>query len=169
MKLWLMSDLHIGHNNILKYREGFSSVEEHHNTIYENLATSVGKRDTVYLLGDVAFTKEWLKKIKDIRCGRKVLICGNHDQMHGIKMRDLVEVYDEVFSLASHRNVWLSHCPMHSDEIRNRFGCFHGHTHQHKINDPRYINLCVEHTDYKPRLWSDAFDELMSKTKEVSV
>lgn len=164
-KLWLWSDLHLGHNNITKYREGFSSSEDHHNTIYDRLATTVGKRDTLYLLGDIAFTKEWLNKIKDIKCIRKVLVVGNHDLERGIKMRNLVEVYDEVYSLVSHRNVWLSHYPIHQDEIRNRKGVFYGHTHGHLINDPRYVNLCVEHNP-KPQLWADVYDKLMSQIGE---
>ena len=106
-KLFLAADLHLGHNNIIKYRTDFASAEDHHNTIYENLASAIGKRDTLWLLGDVAFTKEWLNKIKDIRCIRKVLIVGNHDCERGIHMKDLVDVYDGVFSLISHKNWWV--------------------------------------------------------------
>lgn len=168
-KSWLISDTHLGHKNITKYRTQFSTAEEHHNTVYENLATAVGKRDTLWMLGDIAFTKEWLKKIDDIHCTRKVLIVGNHDNERGINMRDLVEVYDEVFSLVSHRNLWLTHCPIHESEIRNRQGVIHGHTHQALVEDCRYLNVCVEHTEYKPIVWSDAYEKLMEQMRSGNV
>lgn len=149
-RLMLMSDLHLGHKNICKYRPNFSSEEEHSNTIYENLATNIGKRDTLWLLGDVAFTFEWLEKIKQIKCKRKVLIVGNHDLERGITMKHLVDVYDDVFAVLSHRNYWFQHTPMHPQEMRSRLGNIHGHLHGSIIDDPRYFNVCVEHTNWKP-------------------
>lgn len=174
-KLWLSSDLHLGHRNICKYRQNFSSAEEHHNTIFENLATSVGKRDTLYLLGDIAFDKFWLQKVAELKVQHKVLICGNHDLENGIKMRDLVPIYDNIEVLWSKRNYWFSHCPIHPQEIRNRLGNIHGHLHGNMVwedeveiempgggstyyspIDTRYINVCVEHTDWKPITFAEA-------------
>lgn len=165
-RLMLMSDLHLGHKNICKYRTQFSSEDEHHNTIFENLATNINKRDTLYLLGDVAFTPYWLNKIASIKCYHKVLICGNHDTERGIKMEDLVDVYDNVYSLISKRNYWLSHCPIHPQEIRGKLGNIHGHTHNRKImngageESSKYINACVEHTDYKPIEFNELVGEI---------
>jgi len=160
MSLLISSDLHLGHRNICKYRTNFSSPEEHHNIIFDNLASNVNKRDSLILLGDIAFSKEWLQKIKSIRCTKKLLICGNHDLEHGIKMRDLVDVYDDVKALYSLKGVWLSHCPIHEQELRGRSHNIHGHLHDKLVMlrgfdlihyyDKRYINVCVEHTDYKP-------------------
>lgn len=158
-RLMIMSDLHLGHSNICKYREGFSSAQEHHETLFENLATNVGKRDTLYLLGDIAFTLEWLERIKTIKARHKLLVVGNHDTERGITMRHLVDVYDSVVSLFSKRNYWFSHAPIHSDEIRRRFGNIHGHCHGHKIDDKRYINACVEHTNYKPITFEELVNE----------
>ena len=149
-KVWFMSDLHLGHKAICKYRPSFSSEEEHSNTLFENLATTVGKRDVIYLLGDVAFTKEWLDKISKVVCSSKVLICGNHDTERQITMNEIVKAYNHVYSLRSYKGFWLSHCPIHPDEMRNRKGNIHGHTHNHCINDSRYVNVCVEHTAWKP-------------------
>lgn len=154
-----MSDLHLGHRNICKYRTEFSTEQEHSETLFENLATATKKRDVLYLMGDVAFSKEWLERIKGIRCNNKVLIVGNHDLEFGITMRDLVDTYDKVFSLLSYRNYWWSHCPIHPDELRKRKGNIHGHTHGHVLDDSRYINACVEHTNYKPI----TFEELICR------
>ena len=157
-KLYLCADLHMGHNNITKYRQGFSSAEEHHNIIFDNVASTVGKRDTLWLLGDIAFTKEWLFKVNEIRCHRKVLILGNHDQSRGISIKDISQVYDDVFALVSHRNYWFSHAPIHESEIRNRKACIHGHIHNELINDTRYVNVSIEHTDYKPITFQEAIE-----------
>ena len=165
-KLLITSDLHLGHRNICKYRTQFSSADEHHNFIFENLATNVGKRDTLYILGDCAFDKFWLEKVKGIKCQHKKLICGNHDTEHHT-MKELCDVFDSVESLLSKRNMWFSHCPIHPQEMRGRLLNIHGHLHNHKvgsfeergymgmyedvfIENKRYFNACVEHTNYKP-------------------
>lgn len=169
-RLLFTSDLHLGHRNICKYRTQFSSPEEHDNTLYENLATSVHKRDTLYLLGDIAFTFEWLEKIKQINCRHKLLVCGNHDTERGIKMKHLVDVYDDVVALTSKRNYWISHCPIHPQEMRGRLGNITGHLHSKKVmvdylvpdpyvEDWNYLNACVEHTDYKPITFEQLIEE----------
>ena len=167
-RLMLTSDLHLGHKNICKYREGFTSEEHHNETLYENLAANVNKRDTLYLLGDIAFTHVWLEKIGKIRCQRKVLVTGNHDIERGINMRDLVKVYDDVKPFFSHRNYWFSHCPIHPMEVRFRLGNIHGHTHTKNVTiedngkeviDTRYFNVSVDVTNLKPI----SFDDLINR------
>lgn len=163
-RLMISSDLHLGHKNIIKYREQFSTAEEHHETIFENLATTINKRDTLFLLGDIAFTLEWHQRIAEINCRHKVLLLGNHDTDRSVKIHQFAGFYDKVHGLLSHRNYWFSHCPMHPQELRNRLGNIHGHLHGNNVwidgeapkedgfseLDTRYFNACVEHTDWKP-------------------
>jgi len=155
-RLLLVGDLHLGHNNIHRYRTYFKSAEEHHEVLFDNLATMVRKRDTIYFMGDVAFTQEWLDKIKGLRCLHKLLILGNHDTDKKLQVKDYVPVYDKIVSLMSKRNYWFSHCPIHPDEMRRKIGNIHGHTHDYVVQDPRYINVCPEHTDWKPITFEDA-------------
>lgn len=155
-RLMITSDLHLGHRNICKYRKIFTSPEEHDEVVFDNLATSINKHDTLYLLGDIAFSKEWLNKIKSIKCRYKLLICGNHDTERGITMKDLVDTYDNVMALLSKRNYWFSHCPIHPQEIRGKLGVVHGHLHNQLVEgDDRYYNACLEHTNYKPISFED--------------
>lgn len=166
-RLMISSDLHLGHKNICKYRKDFSSSEEHHEIIFDNLASNIHKRDTLYLLGDVAFDKYWLDKVSKIQCQHKKLICGNHDRDHHT-MKELCEAFDSVECLLSKRNIWWSHCPIHPQEMRGRDFNIHGHLH-HKIaevgirgeyvRDKRYINVCVEHTNYKPISFENLMEE----------
>ncbi len=161
--LWLSSDLHLGHKNVLKFRPEFKTLEEHDQTILENLKMSVNKRDSLYLLGDVAFTEEMLMEIDEIKCVKKTLILGNHDTDQGIPFDVLVHVFNSIHALHSRRNVWFTHCPIHHQFLRGKKLVIHGHTHREIVQnpenhfgytkmvaDPRYINVCVEQTDYKP-------------------
>lgn len=168
-RLMLAADLHLGHKNITKYRTQFSSAEEHHETILDNIKSSVNKADSLWLLGDIAFDKHWLSRVSEIKCRRKVLILGNHDTDRSIKIRDLVEVYDEVHSLVSHRNIWFSHCPIHPQELRNRDFNIHGHLHGDIVKlydsnymDKHYINVSIEHTGFK----AVSFEEVINNHKE---
>lgn len=153
-RLMITSDLHLGHKNIHKFRDA-KTAEEHHEFVFERLATSINKRDSVIFLGDIAFDKYWLDAIKSINCAKKLLVCGNHDTENGIKMRDLVNVYDDVVSMYSRRNYWFTHCPIHPSQMRGRIANIHGHLHSKVIGDDRYINACVEHTDYYPVPFSE--------------
>lgn len=166
----ITSDLHLGHKNIHKFRT-CSSAEAHHEAIYEKLRMSINKRDSIIFLGDIAFDKYWLGKIAEIKCAKKLLVCGNHDTENGIKMRDLLTAYDDVVSLFSRRNYWFSHCPIHPSQMRGKIGNIHGHLHGKevmidkfpyklvKVKDERYINACVEHTDWKPISFADLIGE----------
>lgn len=160
----ITSDLHLGHNNIHKFRDGFCSAEHHHDVMFENLAMNIKKRDSLILLGDIAFDKYWLNEIKKIKCVKKTLILGNHDTENGIKFSDFAGVYDEVHSLYARRNVWFSHCPIHSHQFRGKILNIHGHLHGKLVRtelfdkDDRYLNACVEHTKYMPISFADLIE-----------
>lgn len=146
--VYFLSDLHLGHKNICIFRPRFTSVEEHNALIKENYHKRVTKRDTVYFLGDVAFDAESLADIKTWAGAKKILIAGNHDLDH-FSMKDLVEAFDEVYSLKKYKNMWLTHAPIHPDELRGKV-CLHGHTHYHNIDDSRYVNVSLENINFTP-------------------
>lgn len=162
-RVWFTSDLHLGHKGVSRFRKEFSSDEEHNEILYDNLATSVGKRDTLFLLGDIAFSREWLYKIDKIACQKKTLVLGNHDMQRGydVSIYDLIDVYDNIQSLMNYKGCWLSHCPMHPEEIRNRKLNIHGHTHYYNVDygSTRYYNVCPEHHNWKPVLFSQIKEE----------
>ena len=155
---YIISDLHIGHKNIHKHRSHHqATAEEHWEEALEGLR-SVPKRATLFLLGDIAFTKEHLSLVKDIPCKNKILICGNHDTESGITMRDLTDTYEKVYSLSKYKGFWQQHAPVHPSELRG-LRQLHGHTHYYLMLDEegevdtRYINTCVEYTGYRPLNW----------------
>lgn len=164
-RIMLCGDSHLGHKNIHKYRTDFASAEEHHEIIYDNICTSVNKRDTLIMMGDTAFTHEWLHKVEKIPAKKKILIVGNHCTENGINMRHLSAVYDEVHGALSYRDYWLTHIPIHPQEMRYRKGNIHGHLHGNNIwsieqagyseLDTRYISTCLEHHNWKPVSWQE--------------
>lgn len=155
-RTYLSSDWHLGHKNALRWRPQFKDMDEHDNLIIDNHKRILTKRDILIVCGDVAFTKESLARVKEIHCAKKVLILGNHctEGRGGITLEDLMSVFDEIHSMkkGAYQKVgfWLTHCPMHPSELRGKPFNIHGHTHSVVIDDPRYINVCLEQTNYEP-------------------
>ena len=58
-RIWVTSDLHIGHNKEFVYKErGFQSIEEHDRALISNWNELVSPDDLVYVLGDVMLKKD---------------------------------------------------------------------------------------------------------------
>lgn len=52
---YFISDLHIGHTNVLSFdNRPFKSIEEHDEALIKNWNSVVGMDDDVYLLGDIS-------------------------------------------------------------------------------------------------------------------
>lgn len=147
---WFSSDLHLGHKNIHTFRTSFSSAEEHHEIVLDNLLTRVTKRDKLTILGDVCFTEEWIKRLADTKLNIQIIL-GNHDTDRKVNLNQWAKYFDlsRFHSLAKYKEFWLSHAPLHPDELRGKYN-LHGHMHFATINDPRYLSLCLEQHDYKP-------------------
>lgn len=147
--VYFISDLHLGHVGVERFRENYTNNIHMRNDLHAKWHSVVRKRDTVYILGDSCFTLEALEDIKTWT-GKKVLVCGNHDLDREVNtMSTLSNYYDKVYSLLKYKEFWLSHCPIHPDELRGKHN-IHGYTHKHVIQDSRYINVCVEQLDGVP-------------------
>ena len=82
MKFYI-SDLHIGHKNILKFdNRPFTSLEEMEKTIINNWNGVVKKNDEIYILGDMFWHNENAVEVLKQLNGRKYLITGNHDRVN---------------------------------------------------------------------------------------
>jgi len=139
--VWFCSDLHLGHKRIGEFRAPLVNSEfENRTRILQDWNNNVTKRDTVYVLGDVCFDVELFDSLN--LPGRKILIRGNHDRFQTSKY---LQVFDEVEGLLKYKEFWLSHAPIHPDELRNKIN-LHGHVHYETVSDSRYFNCCVENT-----------------------
>lgn len=164
--VWFTSDLHFGHKNIHKFRLEVSSEEENRQRIKDDWNRLVTKRDDVYVLGDAAFTTETIEDFKGLP-GRKFLVRGNHDDLD---TQIYLKYFSAVYGLKKYKEFWLSHAPIHPDELRGKIN-LHGHVHyasiQREVNtpydeprqwtdDPYYFNMCVEN------LWKAGYKSLIS-------
>lgn len=81
--IYLTSDQHYFHNNIIKYcNRPFLTVEEMNEGLISNYNSIVNPEDTCYFLGDFTFSFEKAKLILPRLNGKKILIAGNHDFCH---------------------------------------------------------------------------------------
>jgi calcineurin-like phosphoesterase family protein len=159
--VYITSDWHLGHKNINKFRTEFVSEEQHSELILANYISMISPRDVVWFLGDIVFDYKYLQRVKDLP-GIKKLVLGNHDTDAKIDVANLCLVFDDIYGLVSYKKAWLSHAPIHQDELRGRYN-IHGHCHFHKIDDRRYINACLEHTGYAPK----RYDYMISEVERV--
>lgn len=153
---YFIGDLHLRHRNICKYRD-FETADDHDNLIMENLRKCYGKRNQLWLLGDCFFSykmKDFFKEICD-NVGVVNVTLGNHCTQNSERLKLLREVMIEhenvnFHGIISKYGFWLSHAPVHPDELRGRKMNVHGHVHSSTIPDDRYLNLSAENIDFKP-------------------
>lgn len=141
MSTYFISDLHLGHKNILSFspnRYG-TNVDEHDLYQISQITSTITKRDLLFILGDVAFSLEKLELLKHIR-GSIVLVRGNHDTF---ELSEYSKYFNDVLGLVRYKEFWLSHSPIHPEELRGKHN-IHGHVHMQSIPDDRYINVCCD-------------------------
>lgn len=153
------SDLHFSHERIIEFGRPFENIQKHNEFIIRAWNSRVGIFDKVLLLGDVAFNSG-LAHVSRLN-GEITLILGNHDNKRiGVynNLFEDVKAYHELKGL----KVLFSHIPVHESQLDRWNYNVHGHTHFEKIKDERYINICLEHTNYAPL----SHEELLLKLKK---
>lgn len=179
MTIWFASDHHFGHANMLKFtddrgnpaRAGFADVDHMDETMIANHNRVVAPTDTAYFLGDVGFGKAALNRVLPRLQGRKRLILGNHDYGDRQMMRFYLEHFQKVLSWRHFTEngcaMVCTHYPLHPSSFLGRYEghCInvHGHIHNRVIDDPRYVNICVEQIGYTPV----SYDWLMAKARKL--
>ena len=149
-KNYLIADTHFGHNGISeKFRTEFRDDESHNSTIHQNIMSVAGKRNHLWLLGDICFKEEYFRNLWEYSLYYdSVHVClGNHDHkrlpefcvQHGIHVHGIVKEWGH----------WLSHAPIHPQELY-RGKSIHGHVHSNTVEDDRYFNVSCENIGYRP-------------------
>lgn len=155
--IFVISDLHLCHENIAKHR-CFNSSSEHDEFIIANWNSVVNKGDTVYILGDITMEKSFHYHMLDRLKGYKKVILGNHDQPQHVP--ELLKYVNSVAGCYELKGCILTHMPIHESEIQYYTYNIHGHIHEKNIltpdNDlhPKYVNVCCEQINYTPKLLS---------------
>lgn len=100
--IWFTSDLHFGDERLNLYARDlfFKDNDDFERAVIRNWGLNVSNKDTVYVLGDVAFTPSSCLKIKELP-GKKILIRGNYDRddmtAHPGVTQYLPEIFDEIY------------------------------------------------------------------------
>lgn len=165
-KIYLISDCHFNHSNIIKYGRPFSSIEEMNETIVSNWNDTVGEEDIVYVLGDFFMGKsDGIEPILSRLRGHIKLIRGNHDTDARLKKyQELGVEYLGTNSFITYKGkiFILNHFPLVDkafyDAIINRdrtdiVFCY-GHVHEKPIhweeNPYALFHVGVDTNDFTP-------------------
>jgi calcineurin-like phosphoesterase family protein len=170
--IFLVSDTHFGHMGVCKFTRSdgvtklrpWDDPDEMNEDMVEKWNAVVKPTDKVYHLGDVVMKVKYLDIMYRLN-GDKVLIRGNHDIFD---MKDYAKHFRDIRGCHVVDGLIMTHIPLHLDSM-GRFGTnIHGHTHANRVMkargvdartgdilysdeiDPRYISVCVEHTDFAP-------------------
>lgn len=153
MTLYVTSDTHFGHSNIIRYcNRPFRDVDEMDRVIARGWNNTVGHHDEIIHCGDFCWRSDRIGRFIRNLNGRKTFIRGNHDKymkhtkdffcMAGV---GLMFIHTPENPMAKQ---WLEASPEH--------WVVHGHHHNNKKEYPfinpftRTVNVSVELTDYKP-------------------
>ena len=154
-KVWVWSDLHFYHKNIIEFSERpYNDVHQMNAHLVANFNDYVGPNDVSIWVGDVGFANETKINTLVNQCnGYKILIIGNHD-FHRRK-RPLKLNFDEIHLLYAHEtpevDLLFTHYPM--DNIPYPWVNIHGHLHAFPNPDtghPLHYNVCCELHNYRP-------------------
>ena len=158
MNIWLISDTHFGHENIIKFcNRPYTTVREMDEDLIEKWNSVVKQGDLVYHLGDVYLkaSKGYIESILRRLNGNKRLILGNHDNGKDQILQRFFQSIDVSIALRDFK-LHLTHYPIHSESIKPGYKNIHGHIHEKHvmlnkfIRDGNYRNISVEQIGYTP-------------------
>lgn len=173
MAIYLTSDWHHAHKNIIKYNNRpYSDLDEMHWNLIKNHNSRVTPQDTTYFLGDFSFAT----KFEDIENfihqlnGKKILVFGNHDKPHRkdyIKsnlFETCTDYVEENFVLDGKKVlVVMSHFPFLSwNKGHHGSLMLHGHCHSDNkmnINTRRY-DVGADGNNYFPISMEEIWDKV---------
>jgi calcineurin-like phosphoesterase family protein len=157
----LISDLHLGHTNILGFtnpdssllRPGFANIDEHDTFVIDYINKIVKPEDRLIIVGDAVMNKRNMFMMHRIN-GKKTLVMGNHDPTDP---EYLTPYFEKISGALQLDQFIVTHIPVHPNQLEYRFkGNIHGHLHGHPVlekfgkADTRYFNVSVESLKYIP-------------------
>ena len=157
MNLWIISDTHFGHEkmySMFTLADGsparpFKNAAEADEIMVERWNKLVKPSDHVYHLGDVAIDRKYLTILGRLN-GHKRLVRGNHDIF---RTKFYLPYFEEIYGVRVLDRMIFSHIPLAIECLespKRQWVNIHGHLHTGKLSNGRYVNVCVEHTDYAP-------------------
>lgn len=155
-KVWLISDTHFDHTNIIRYcNRPFKTTGEMNNIILRNWHKAIRPGDIVYFLGDMAFGRgsRWPQWWVTQLSGKIIWVKGSHDR--GIRTTSILPNVEKVVPAEQISCNGVEFMLVH-DMFNARVNGWHGwlvHGHCHNTRpfiDGKKINVSVEAIGYKP-------------------
>lgn len=186
-KVFFTSDLHFGHQNILKFcNRPWKTVEEMDKALIENWNSVVGKDDIVFDLGDFAFAPNWRwKEILSQLNGKHYLILGNHDitRWPGDSIMGMFEgVFQQLILKIDGRFVYLNHYPYlcfggawrgPKAAVYQLFGHVHSGPNCSGLDSDRLVHLFpyqydvgVDNNNYTPISWKEVEEKITNQVEK---
>ena len=167
--VYFISDLHFGHENIIKYcNRPFDSTAEMDEELIKKWNEKVKPEDTVYVLGDIALSKFKVDLIVRLN-GKKHLIIGNHDY-HNLKVIKNLKCFNSIsyMKVIKHKGKTLTLCHFPTYSFIGDY-LIYGHVHNNEKDEswlairknPQTLNASVEINGYAPV----TFEELVENNK----
>lgn len=154
-KIYVCSDLHLGHSNIIKYcNRPYDNIEEMDNILIDNWNSVVNEDDTVFFLGDFCLgNREKIISYGNRLKGNKILIMGNHDRSSKTVYKEagFSQIYKEEVVMRFDEYDMTIHFSHHrkSNEDTHYFNLY-GHQHDRPTDDDNHRCVCIELLNYKP-------------------
>lgn len=150
--LWLTSDLHLFHSNIIKYcNRPYSNCFSMNKDIIDTINKNIHQDDLLINLGDIGFNsvKYITDELSKINCNQ-IFVSGNHDRKSLINA--LIEKYIvfekqtilDVYFNDIHYKVHLAHNPddiQYNNEENSIF--LYGHLHDKEVKNKRFNQMNV--------------------------
>ncbi len=151
---WLWSDLHLGHDNIIRYTgRPFGSVEEMDAGLYAAWEETVGAEEPLIFVGDMAMRgavgEHTWARVRAAPGAPKHLVLGNHDLTGSGELRvDGFDAVSAALCVDGEPPLLCTHMPLAAVPA----GCVnvHGHTHGEPPGRSPHVNVSVEQLGYRP-------------------
>lgn len=184
--IYLTSDLHFSHQNILKYEAAsrpFADIHEMNEALIANWNSVVTDEDTVYVCGDFFMGPlDAIPAILERLNGKIVLIRGNHDQKNRMNVFKAygIEIKDIEYLTYKGRFFILCHFPLASKEfidmVRNDnseviicYGHIHGNAPKGYVDGTYHVG--VDTNDLMPisiqQIWEESWPAEEDMTPEI--
>lgn len=153
--IYIVSDHHFYHENIIGFSDRpYSDVHQMNKSMIDKWNHIIKDNDLVIHLGDFSFASfDITANVLSLLKGHKILVKGNHDRSSGWMRRI---GFDRVYKSLSFQNtrygkLLMIHDPSKAVGVEEKYDfVLHGHTHLIDVKNEKYINCCVEKTNYEP-------------------
>lgn len=185
-KIWLTSDHHFHHSNIIKYcNRPFGSVEEMNEALVANWNSVVKPDDHVYHLGDFCFgnVEKWNWCLGPGRLNGHIhLILGNHDPERVFRDGTFIERFDSIdyqkILIIEGWTVILNHFPFlsFSNNLDHKVIGLSGHTHVGQLSSsvesydklnamykPNQYDVGVDNNNFTPVSWAEVKNKVTTQ------